>query len=234
MTAFLLLLLAAASLLPGGEAADARPPAHRARANLASYIADADYPADAIRRHEQGIVGFTLDVDEAGRISACRITGSSGSAALDEATCRIFRERAQFTPALDRRGRPVPDRVSSQVRWVLPDTDGNRALANLASYISDADYPDEAIQRGEQGIVGFELEIGPDGLVSGCQVLSSSGSSALDEATCSIMQARARFRPAQDSSRRAVPDRMQARIRWVLPADEPETDPPVEPTSPPN
>jgi TonB family protein len=218
----LLLLLAAASLLADGTAAGAHSPAHHARANLASYVTDADYPADAIRRQEQGTVGFTLDVDEAGRVSACRITQSSGTAALDEATCRIMRERAGFSPAVNRRGRPVPDHVSSRIHWVLPEPDTSRALANLASYVADDDYPAEALRRGEQGIVGFQLEIGPDGLVSGCEVLSSSGSSALDEATCSIMQARARFSPARDGAGRAVADRVQARLRWVLPVEEPE------------
>jgi TonB family protein len=224
-----LLLLAAPGLLPDGKAAGAHPSAHRARADLASYFTDADYPADAIRRGEQGVVAFTLDVDLSGRVSACRITGSSGSATLDEATCRIVRERAQFTPAQNRRGRAVPDRVSSRVRWVLPERETNHPLANLASYVSDSDYPAEAIRRGEQGIVGFRLEIGRNGLVTGCQVLSSSGSAALDEATCRIMQARARFSPARDSGGRAVPDSVQARIRWVLPPDEPETDAAGEP-----
>jgi protein TonB len=94
-----------------------------------------------------------------------------------------------------------------------------RAKANLASYVSDADYPDSALRAGEQGTTGFRLTIGPDGRVSGCEVTSSSGSSALDSATCRIMKSRARFTPAHDSTGKAVGDSQSARIRWVLPKE---------------
>ena len=211
-------LLAAAALLPDSQSPAFHAPAQRSRANMASYFSDADYPAEAIRRGEQGVAAYVLEVDASGRVSACRITGSSGSAILDEATCRIVRERARFTPARDRRGRPVPDRVAARTRWVLPDQDSSaRALANLASYISDEDYPAEAIRNGEQGIVGFVLDIGPDGLVTDCRIESSSGSASLDEATCRIMRTRPRFTPARDAEGNAIPDAMKARIRWVLP-----------------
>ena len=41
---------------------------------------------------------------------------------------------------------------------------GSRAGAGqLAGYISNDDYPIEAMRRGEQGRVGFELEISPEG-----------------------------------------------------------------------
>jgi TonB family protein len=224
----LLLALAAAGLLPDGKTARFHHPAHRARSNLAIFFGDGDYPADARHRGEQGLVGFSVDIDVAGRVSACRITRSSGSAALDDATCRIARERIQFTPATDRQGRPVADQASSRVRWVLPQRDSSTsAYANLASYISDDDYPAEAIRAEEQGVVGFRLAIGPDGLVSDCSIELSSNSVSLDAATCRILQARARFRPARDSAGHATADSVKGRIRWVLPAEEPDS---VEPT----
>jgi protein TonB len=93
----------------------------RARANLASYVSDADYPASAIRAEEQGTTGFRLTVGPDGRVTACSVTSSSGSAALDQATCRIMRSRARFTPARDDHGQATTDSVSSRIRWVLPD-----------------------------------------------------------------------------------------------------------------
>lgn len=94
-----------------------------------------------------------------------------------------------------------------------------RAKANLASYVSDDDYPSSAIRSEEQGTTGFRLNVGTDGRVTNCTITSSSGSSALDNATCSIMRRRARFTPARDSSGNPTTDTHSARIRWVLPED---------------
>jgi TonB family protein len=217
-----LIAFAAAALATDQGAGRGHPPAQRAQGDLSSVFSDRDYPAEAIRRGEQGVATFTLDVDEAGQVSACRITGSSGSAMLDETTCRIARERARFQPARDRRGRAVPDQVSSRMHWVLPEPDPDRrARANLASYVSDADYPVAAIRAGEEGTVGFVLDISPEGSVSDCRVASSSGSASLDEATCRIMRGRPRFAPARDSAGHPAADQLTARIRWVLPPPEP-------------
>jgi protein TonB len=95
-------------------------PAH-ARANLASYVSDADYPSTAIRNEEQGTTRFRLTVGADGRVTDCAVTGSSGSAALDATTCRLMRSRARFTPARDSDGRPTGDTVANAIRWVLPD-----------------------------------------------------------------------------------------------------------------
>src|SRR3954465_1834922 len=100
-----------------------------------------------------------------------------------------------------------------------PRVEPAKARANLASYVSDADYPDSALRAEEQGTTGFHLDIGPDGRVTGCTVTSSSGSSALDSATCRIMKSRARFTPAHDATGKPVGDTASSRIRWVLPKD---------------
>jgi protein TonB len=94
-------------------------PAH-ARANLASYVSDDDYPASAIRSEEQGTTRFRLAVGPDGRVKECIVTASSGSGALDSATCRLMKQRAKFTAARDSSGRPTSDIVASSIRWVLP------------------------------------------------------------------------------------------------------------------
>jgi protein TonB len=93
----------------------------RARANLASYVSDSDYPAAAIRSEEQGTTRFRLAVGPDGRVSECTVTGSSGSSALDAATCRIMKQRARFTPARDGTGNPTADTVANAIKWVLPE-----------------------------------------------------------------------------------------------------------------
>jgi protein TonB len=103
----------------------APPPVRRvepakARANLASYISNDDYPSSALRNEEQGTTGFRLDVGPDGRVSGCTVTASSGSAALDSATCRLLRSRARFTPATDSTGAKTSDSVSGRIRWQIP------------------------------------------------------------------------------------------------------------------
>ena len=93
----------------------------RARANLASNVSDSDYPASAARNEEQGTTRFRLAVGPDGRVKDCTVTGSSGSSALDSATCRIMKSRARFTPARDSDGNPTGDSVSNAIRWVLPE-----------------------------------------------------------------------------------------------------------------
>jgi protein TonB len=102
--------------------AAAGPPAiaAKARANLASYVSKADYPASAVRAREEGLVEFRLGVAPNGRVSECTILSSSGSAALDSTTCRLMKSRARFTPATDDKGKPVPDSTTAKIKWTAP------------------------------------------------------------------------------------------------------------------
>jgi periplasmic protein TonB len=95
-------------------------PPQRARANLNSYFSGDDYPAAALRGSDQGTTGFSLTIGPSGRVEACTVTSSSGSAALDQATCRILRSRARYTPARDQNGNPTSGRDSGRVTWRLP------------------------------------------------------------------------------------------------------------------
>ena len=93
----------------------------RARANLASYVSDEDYPSSAVRNEEQGTTRFRLAVGPDGRVRDCSVTSSSGSSALDSTTCRLMKQRARFTPARNSDGEATSDTVASAIRWVLPD-----------------------------------------------------------------------------------------------------------------
>ncbi|MEA3051783.1 MAG: periplasmic protein TonB [Sphingomonadales bacterium] len=115
---------------PAAGSAEARPAASakpqpaasaRARANLVTLFSDEDYPAAAVRNHEQGPVAFSLSVGSDGAPTACSVTGSSGSAILDSTTCTLLMARAHFEPAHDARGRPTTDTVAGRIVWRLPD-----------------------------------------------------------------------------------------------------------------
>lgn len=93
----------------------------QAKANLIALFSTDDYPMSAIRREEQGTVAYRLFITRRGRVSECHIVNSSGSDALDLATCSILEDRARFEPARDTAGKRVTDEYSGRIRWVLPD-----------------------------------------------------------------------------------------------------------------
>ncbi len=93
----------------------------RAKANLASYVSDEDYPPNAVRNEEQGTTRFRLAVGPDGRVKACSVTSSSGSSALDSTTCKLMKQRARFTPARNNKDEPTSDTFASAIRWELPD-----------------------------------------------------------------------------------------------------------------
>ncbi|HET9640545.1 MAG TPA: energy transducer TonB [Allosphingosinicella sp.] len=98
--------------------------------------------------------------------------------------------------------------------------EGRRAAPSvpLVSVLSDEDYPSTAIRNGEQGSVSFRLSITAAGRVSGCDILVSSGSAALDSTTCRLMATWVGFRPAEDGSGKPVADTYEGQIVWRLPA----------------
>ncbi|WP_294121069.1 energy transducer TonB [Sphingomonas sp.] len=97
------------------------PAADPAKANLVALFSTDDYPMEAIRNEEQGTTAFRVEINRSGRVSDCIVTSSSGSDALDEATCKILERRARFVPARDSAGNRVPDEYSGRIRWELPD-----------------------------------------------------------------------------------------------------------------
>jgi protein TonB len=90
------------------------------RAPLEGLVSVDDYPPAA-----GGVAGTTrvlLDVASMGRVTACRVLASSGTAALDAATCRILASRARFTPAMDSTGMPVAASFEASIGWSPPPT----------------------------------------------------------------------------------------------------------------
>jgi TonB family protein len=79
-----------------------------------------DYPAGPLRAYEQGQTTVRLAIGPDGRVSDCQVTVSSGSAALDLATCRIIRSRARLFPALNRQGNAMTTPDETTVTWRLP------------------------------------------------------------------------------------------------------------------
>lgn len=120
-------------------------------------------------------------------------------------------------PVITETARPAPPAPPAPPKPVI--SQAAKAKGNLLSLFSDDDYPQAAIRNEEQGTTSFKLTIGPDGRVSDCQITGSSGSSALDGATCSILKRRARYTPAKLADGSPTTGTDSGRIKWVLPAD---------------
>jgi periplasmic protein TonB len=82
-----------------------------------SWATTSDYPSRALREERSGTTGFTVTIDDEGRVASCRITSSSGHADLDEATCKNVSRRARFRKPSEGYG----NTYSNRVRWVIPD-----------------------------------------------------------------------------------------------------------------
>lgn len=104
-----------------GNRGSGAPPVRTRR--IRGHFTDADYPAEAERAGVQGLVVARLMVGTKGRVTACRIRSSSGSEALDAATCRIILKRFRFTPARDSSGAPTTDTVEWEQAWSLRPED---------------------------------------------------------------------------------------------------------------
>lgn len=99
----------------------AHPAAELARPTVSinGLFATVGYPELAKARLEQGQTNYSLTVNGAGLPTRCDITRSSGSAALDEQTCRVVMRGARFAP--DPAGpSAILRRYDGGVSWKLP------------------------------------------------------------------------------------------------------------------
>lgn len=127
-----------------------------------SWLTEQDYPVDAQLDGVEGITAFSLTVAVDGRVSDCQVTTSSGSEALDETTCRILRQRARFSPALDRRSRPMEAKWSSRIIWRIPQQEPQKI----------SDYPRR---------LRFVVDVDEEGVPESCRILEKIGDATWSE-----------------------------------------------------
>jgi TonB family protein len=87
--------------------------------NPARFFSPGDYPMSATSIGARGRVVAIGTVAIDGHVEACIVVETSGNKSLDEATCRIMRDKVRFTPARDKDGKAVPSHYVLPVRWVL-------------------------------------------------------------------------------------------------------------------
>lgn len=86
---------------------------------LSGTIRDRDYPKSASRARTGGDVEVRFTIQPTGRVTGCRVSRSSGDAALDATTCRLIEERFRFKPATDGAGVAIASQYGWRQSWWL-------------------------------------------------------------------------------------------------------------------
>jgi protein TonB len=85
--------------------------------SLQGLFSGDDYPPSAQDNNETGTVSIQLTVGPNGRVVSCSPSGATP--ALRDATCRIAKARARFSPAQDSSGNPTTSTTSATIQWRL-------------------------------------------------------------------------------------------------------------------
>lgn len=188
------------------------------------------YPARERKAGRGGVADVDLGLRHDGMVTRCRVEASSGSPALDTAACKLARA-LRFEPSRHLVG-PLSARWSKleygcctrvRVEWQnngarvrAMSTPRSPRILNLAEIMTEADYPSEAVASQAAGLVAIELSTSPAGAVTQCRVVQSSGSTLLDQTSCTLATSRARLLPATDEYAEPVAGTTQFRLRWKI------------------
>jgi periplasmic protein TonB len=97
-----------------------KPTPAQPKGNPANWATSDDYPSRALREDREGVTRFTVSVGPDGKVQSCSVTSSSGSADLDDTTCKLISKRGRFKPPMGSDGNPTTGNWSSSVRWQIP------------------------------------------------------------------------------------------------------------------
>ena len=84
-----------------------------------AYFDSDDYPPEAFRKKESGIVVATFLIGKDGKVTQCSATGASDL--LNSQTCAVITRRALYFPALGADQKPAHDIRTQNVRWFAPE-----------------------------------------------------------------------------------------------------------------
>ncbi|HEX9955323.1 MAG TPA: TonB family protein [Allosphingosinicella sp.] len=84
-----------------------------------------------------------------------------------------------------------------------------------------SDYPPDALERGETGVVEVDYVVRETGEISDLRLVSSSGSASLDSAALTVIAERFQYDPATDAAGTPLPHKQRRKIAWLLLRDGP-------------
>ena len=112
------LLLNGLTLMQGTLVQDAAEQASDAHKPTAPVMVDGpdSYYSEALRNKIRANVPVELEIDKDGKVITCTAMGDFDEG-LKQASCERMRKTARFEPARDAKGRAIPSRYNSNVRW---------------------------------------------------------------------------------------------------------------------
>lgn len=149
--------------------------------------------------------GLAITADRAD-FSIAQAGGAKALAALD--TCE-----KDLAAAFEPDGRVIGHALPE----LSPVADPATATGDAARWITQKDYPAEAVRLRLEGTTNARWVIGIDGRVKKCIVTARSDHPGLDAVVCKALEERGRYRPAQDANGRAIESRASRRVVWKLP-----------------
>lgn len=92
----------------------------KAKKDWTNYVSSEDYPKMAVYARAGGETRLLIDVGTDGKGSNCRIIVPSGRAELDQMSCRILTERAEYEPGQNLARELVKAPFYAVFRWEMP------------------------------------------------------------------------------------------------------------------
>lgn len=114
---------------------------------------------------------------------------------------------------------PRPIDISDEIRQPL--TRPGRAppeprMINLSEVFASANYPFFAKVRGDEGRLRFVVTVDASGIAKECVIVEEAEAETLNQPTCDLIMAQARFEPARDRRGRAIAASFSRPVKWLL------------------
>lgn len=97
------------------------------KGDLRALFSSEDYPLEAYNREQEGSIQLLLLIDEKGAVAGCHVVTPSNIPVIDAMGCQVIKQRAKFTPAVDRSGKPVRSTVfTPKIIWRMEGSHNSR------------------------------------------------------------------------------------------------------------
>lgn len=110
---------------------------------------------------------------------------------------------------------PAPPAPPAPAAVAPPPPPPTQPVATTSHAVTSDDYPAVSIRLQEQGTVQIKYTINPEGAVNECAVTQTSGKPRLDDAACTMVKRRWKFKPATQGGK-SVGAQMTASVIFQL------------------